>query len=46
MATTSRFLAWDGCFNARDLGGLGRLAPGALVRADRLTHSPGAAGPG
>lgn len=36
MATTSRFLAWDGCFNARDLGGPGRLAPGALVRADRL----------
>ncbi|MFE9844634.1 tyrosine-protein phosphatase [Streptomyces goshikiensis] len=36
MATTSRFLAWDGCFNVRDLGGLGRLAPRALIRADRL----------
>ncbi|MET9884474.1 tyrosine-protein phosphatase [Streptomyces sp. NPDC006430] len=36
MATTGRFLAWDGCFNVRDLGGLGRVAPGAAVRADRL----------
>lgn len=36
MATTGRFLAWDGCFNVRDLGGPGRLAPGTPVRADRL----------
>ncbi|MER7467737.1 tyrosine-protein phosphatase [Streptomyces sp. NPDC097981] len=36
MATTGRFLEWDGCFNVRDLGGVGRVAPGAAVRADRL----------
>jgi protein tyrosine/serine phosphatase len=34
-----RHLEWDGCFNARDLGGLptrdgGAVRPGALVRAD------------
>jgi protein-tyrosine phosphatase len=34
-----RALAWDGCLNVRDLGGLptedgGRIAPGALVRGD------------
>ena len=31
-----RHLAWDGCSNVRDLGGLGRIRPGALVRADAL----------
>lgn len=36
-----RDLRWDGCFNARDLGGLGAdegavVARGALVRADAL----------
>ncbi|WP_328620226.1 tyrosine-protein phosphatase [Streptomyces sp. NBC_00354] len=36
MATTGRFLAWDGCFNVRDLGGLGRVVPRSAVRADRL----------
>ncbi|MET9964102.1 tyrosine-protein phosphatase [Streptomyces sp. NPDC006326] len=36
MASEGRFLEWDGCFNVRDLGGLGRVARGALVRADRL----------
>ena len=31
-----RHLAWDGCSNVRDLGGLGRIRDGALVRADAL----------
>ena len=31
----SRELSWDGCVNARDLGGLGRARPGALVRMER-----------
>jgi hypothetical protein len=31
-----RPLAWDGCTNVRDLGGLGRIRHGALVRADAL----------
>jgi protein-tyrosine phosphatase len=31
-----RHLHWDGCINVRDLGGLGRIRPGALVRADSL----------
>ena len=31
-----RHLSWDGCINVRDLGGLGRIRPGALVRADAL----------
>jgi protein-tyrosine phosphatase len=34
----SRHLHWDGCTNVRDLGGLGRIRPGALVRADALQH--------
>ncbi|MFI7342031.1 tyrosine-protein phosphatase [Streptomyces sp. NPDC050085] len=36
--TTSgdRQLTWDGCFNVRDLGGLGSVRRGALVRADGL----------
>ncbi|RZE05370.1 protein-tyrosine-phosphatase [Streptomyces albidoflavus] len=33
---TRRHLTWDGCFNVRDLGGLGRHAPGAFVRADSV----------
>jgi protein-tyrosine phosphatase len=33
-----RHLAWDGCTNVRDLGGLGRIRRGALVRADALQH--------
>ncbi|WP_436739112.1 tyrosine-protein phosphatase [Streptomyces sp. BBFR102] len=33
---THRHLEWDGCFNVRDLGGLGRHAPGAFVRADSV----------
>jgi protein tyrosine/serine phosphatase len=40
---TDRQLEWDGCFNARDLGGLragaGRTTRrGAIVRADTLDH--------
>ena len=31
-----RHLTWDGCSNVRDLGGLGRIRHGALVRADAL----------
>jgi protein-tyrosine phosphatase len=31
-----RRLTWDGCSNVRDLGGLGRIRRGALVRADAL----------
>ncbi|GAA1953874.1 tyrosine-protein phosphatase [Catenulispora subtropica] len=29
-----RDLVWDGCVNVRDLGGLGRVRPGALVRME------------
>ncbi len=31
-----RHLDWDGCRNVRDLGGLGRIRHGALVRSDAL----------
>lgn len=39
--TTERALAWEGCLNARDLGGLGtvdgrRTRPAALIRSDTL----------
>jgi hypothetical protein len=33
-----RHLTWDGCLNVRDLGGLGRIRRGALVRADALQN--------
>jgi protein-tyrosine phosphatase len=33
-----RELFWDGCVNARDLGGLGRTRPGALVRMEAPTR--------
>ncbi|MGW9381647.1 tyrosine-protein phosphatase [Streptomyces albidoflavus] len=33
---TRRHLTWDGCFNVRDLGGLGRHTTGAFVRADSV----------
>src|SRR3954447_20422308 len=33
-----RHLSWDGCANVRDLGGLGRIRRGALVRADALQN--------
>jgi protein-tyrosine phosphatase len=33
-----RHLAWDGCLNVRDLGGLGGIRHGALVRADALEN--------
>lgn len=38
--TADRELPWDGCLNARDLGGLGQVRPGAVIRMeapDRLT---------
>jgi protein-tyrosine phosphatase len=41
-----RHLDWDGCRNVRDLGGLGRIRRGALVRAgslERLTAAGWAA---
>jgi protein-tyrosine phosphatase len=31
---SDRELAWDGCVNARDLGGLGQIRPGAVVRME------------
>jgi protein-tyrosine phosphatase len=37
MTTDSRTLAWEGVVNARDLGGLGRVRPGALVRMEAPT---------
>lgn len=33
-----RELVWDGCVNARDLGGLGRIRPGAVVRMEAPAH--------
>jgi protein tyrosine phosphatase (PTP) superfamily phosphohydrolase (DUF442 family) len=42
----NRDLAWEGCDNVRDLGGLGRMKPGAVVRMDapiRLTAAGWAA---
>jgi protein-tyrosine phosphatase len=36
--TGGRELSWDGCVNARDLGGLGRIRPGALVRMEAPTR--------
>ncbi|WIM99807.1 tyrosine-protein phosphatase [Actinoplanes oblitus] len=34
----SRELAWDGCVNVRDLGGLGQVRPGAVVRMEAPTR--------
>lgn len=34
----SRELSWDGCVNVRDLGGLGRIRPGAVVRMEAPTR--------
>jgi protein-tyrosine phosphatase len=41
-----RELSWDGCVNVRDLGGLGQIRPGAVVRMEaprRLTEAGWAA---
>jgi protein-tyrosine phosphatase len=41
-----RELSWEGCVNARDLGGLGQIRPGAVVRMEqprRLTEAGWAA---
>ena len=43
MGPVERSLAWDGCFNVRDLGGLetaagGRTRHGAVVRADNIPN--------
>jgi len=43
---SGRELSWDGSVNARDLGGLGRVRPGAVVRMEqprRLTEAGWAA---
>jgi protein-tyrosine phosphatase len=34
---SGRELSWDGCVNVRDLGGLGRVRPGAVVRMEAPT---------
>jgi protein-tyrosine phosphatase len=42
----TRDLSWEGCVNARDLGGLGQIRPGAVVRMEaprRLTEAGWAA---
>lgn len=46
MELNARELSWDGCVNARDLGGLGQIRPGAVVRMEaprRLTEAGWAA---
>ena len=46
MEPNGRELSWDGCVNARDLGGLGQIRPGAVVRMEqprRLTEAGWAA---
>jgi protein-tyrosine phosphatase len=37
-----RELSWDGCVNARDLGGLGQVRPGAVVRMEQPRRLTGA----
>ena len=36
--TGDRELSWDGCVNVRDLGGLGQIRPGAVVRMEAPTR--------
>jgi protein-tyrosine phosphatase len=36
--TGGRELSWDGCVNVRDLGGLGHIVPGAVVRMEQPTR--------
>ncbi|MEY9859799.1 protein-tyrosine phosphatase [Catenulispora sp. GAS73] len=36
--TGERELSWDGCVNVRDLGGLGQVRPGAVVRMEAPTR--------
>ncbi len=46
MELNARELSWDGCVNVRDLGGLGQIRPGAVVRMEaprRLTEAGWAA---
>lgn len=46
MELNGRELSWDGCVNVRDLGGLGQVRPGAVVRMEqpgRLTEAGWAA---
>jgi protein-tyrosine phosphatase len=42
VEVNARELSWDGCVNVRDLGGLGQIRPGAVVRMEaprRLTRA-------
>ncbi|WP_222850255.1 tyrosine-protein phosphatase [Allosaccharopolyspora coralli] len=34
----ARELVWDGCVNVRDLGGLGQVKPGSVVRMEAPNH--------
>ena len=38
FVTDGRELSWDGCVNVRDLGGLGQVKPGAVVRMEAPTR--------
>ena len=38
MEPNDRELSWDGCVNVRDLGGLGQIRPGAVVRMEQPTR--------
>lgn len=38
MELNGRELSWDGCVNVRDLGGLGQIRPGAVVRMEAPTR--------
>jgi protein-tyrosine phosphatase len=38
IMTELKELSWDGCVNVRDLGGLGQIRPGAVVRMEQPTH--------
>ena len=42
MGPNGRELFWDGCVNVRDLGGLGQIRPGALVRMEAPRRLTGA----
>lgn len=42
MEVNGRELSWDGCVNVRDLGGLGQIRPGAVVRMEAPSRLTGA----
>jgi hypothetical protein len=41
-----RELPWEGCVNVRDLGGLGQIRPGAVVRMETPGHQRARVGGG